>query len=64
MLQKMRIETVEMLFSLMNEHFILKPPRGKKWIKMGDNSFEERNNFNQKINWLGFSSNDKCILIF
>ena len=23
MLQKMRIETVEMLFSLMNEHFIL-----------------------------------------
>ena len=32
--------------------FYFKPPRGKK-IKMGGNSFEERNNFKQKINWWG-----------
>ena len=34
--------------------FYLKPPRGKKLIKIGDNSFEERNNFKQKINWWVF----------
>ena len=33
--------------------------------KKGDNNFEERNNFKQKINWWGtFSSNGKCILNF
>ena len=33
--------------------------------KKGDNNFEERNNFKQKINWFGaFSSNGKCILNF
>ena len=33
--------------------FHLKPPRGKKYIK-GDNNFEERNNFKQKINQWDF----------
>ena len=33
--------------------------------KKGDNNFEERNNFKQKINWWSaFSSNGECILSF
>ena len=33
--------------------------------RKGDNNFEERNNFKQKVNlWGAFSSNGKCILNF
>ena len=43
--------------------FYLEPPRKKKY-KKGNNNFEERRNFKQKINRWGFESNGKCILIF
>ena len=47
----------------MNEWtFYLKPPRGKKWIKKGEDYFEDSSSNKQKINcWGAFSSNGKCI---
>ena len=45
--------------------FYLKPPRGKKWIKKGEDNFEDSSRNKQKINcWGAFSSNGKCILHF